>query len=117
MSLWTLLCALVRSHLVEGGLWCGGCFSGVALGPLVPVKGTLEASAYQDILDNFRIPSLWEQLGDDLFLFQHDCAPVHKARSMKKCMNEFGVEELDWPAQSPDLNPIEHLWDEIEQRL
>jgi len=27
------------------------------------------------------------------------------------------VEELDWPAQSPDLNPTEHLWDELEQRL
>ena len=32
-------------------------------------------------------------------------------------MREFGVEELDWPAQSPDFNPTEHLWDELEQRL
>uniref|UniRef100_A0A671TM21 Tc1-like transposase DDE domain-containing protein n=1 Tax=Sparus aurata TaxID=8175 RepID=A0A671TM21_SPAAU len=47
----------------------------------------------------------------------HDCAPVHKARSIKTWMREFGVDELDWPTQSPDLNPIEHLRDELEQRL
>ena len=51
------------------------------------------------------------------FLFQHDCAPVHKARCIKAWLDEFGVEELDWPAQSPDLSPIEHLCDELEWRL
>jgi len=38
-----------------------GCFSGVEFGPLGPVKGTPNASAYQDILDNVMLPTLWEQ--------------------------------------------------------
>ena len=71
MSLWTLLCALAKSS-GGGGIMVWGCFSGVWLGPLVPVKGTLKTSAYQDMLDNFILPTLWEQSGDGPFLFKHD---------------------------------------------
>ena len=42
---------------------------------------------------------------------------MHKVRSIQKWFGEIGVEELDWLAQSPDLNPIKRIWDELERRL
>ena len=48
-------------------------------------------------------------------MFQHDNAPVHKVRSIQKWFDEIGVEELDWHAQSLDLNLIKHLWDDLDR--
>ncbi len=71
-------------HCVECGIWWMMnygvfLFSGVGLGPLVPVKETLNASGYQNILDNSMLPTLWEQFGARPFPFQHDNAPMHTA--------------------------------------
>ena len=77
--------------------------------PLVPLKGNFNAKAYNDILDGVVLPTLWQQFGKGPFLFQHDNTPMHKARSVQKWFVEIGVEDLDWFAQSPDLNPIDHL--------
>jgi hypothetical protein len=62
---------------------------------------------YIVIIDDSVLPTLCQQFVDCLFLFQHDNVPVHKARSIEKWFLEIGVEELNWPAQSPDLNPKE----------
>ena len=55
-------------------------------GPLGPVKGTLNASAYQEMFNNLHAPIIWEQFGDGPFLFQHDCTAVYKASSIKTWM-------------------------------
>ncbi len=68
-----------------------------------------QRSIYQDILEHFMLPSADKLYGDADFIFQQDLAPAHTAKGTKSWFNDHGVTVLDWPANSPDLNPIENL--------
>uniref|UniRef100_A0A3P9L9R8 Tc1-like transposase DDE domain-containing protein n=1 Tax=Oryzias latipes TaxID=8090 RepID=A0A3P9L9R8_ORYLA len=50
-------------------------------------------------------------------LFMSDNAPPHHSRIVTAGLQEVGVSHMVWPAMYPDLNPIEHVWDQLKQRL
>ncbi len=69
-----------------------------------------------------RLPRNFGALHDQLFkdadfIFQQDLAPAHTAKSTKSWLNDHGVGVLDWPANSPDLNPIENLWGIVKRKM
>ena len=81
---------------------------------LIVIAGNLTGVRYRDeILRPVAVPFV-QQLH---LIFQQDNARPHVARVCQDFLANNNINPLDWPRCSPDLSPIEHLWDEMDRRV
>jgi transposase len=73
--------------------------------------GTIISSSYCEHI----IPLVDEYLKENPeLIFQQDNAPPHAAKATKRFMDELGLVPIEWPANSPDLNPIQTTWNRMK---
>ena len=85
------------------------------------LEGNVNASAYVEILESNLLDTLdYYGMTAQEVHFQQDKAPAHTSSTFFAWFHGHGFSKddvLDWPAQSPDLNPIEHVWAYIKRQL
>lgn len=111
---WTL--SHLQSKHDGGSIMVWSCMSAVGTGEMMIIDGILvmDSTLYCNVLKQMMVPSLRKI--QPWAVFQHENHPKHRSKKTP-FLKKKKLEALEWPSESPGLNPIEHLGGVLKDRI
>jgi transposase len=110
-------CVLPAPQAFGGSVMVWGMMSGNTKSPLLTINGNLNGQRYRDEVLDVVVRPHFQQHRAQRPLFMDDNARPHRARLVGDFKQAQNITSLEWPALSPDLNPIEQAWDALQRAI